>query len=101
MGLKFLKHLINPQKLIFSWSSLGFPKNATLKANRYLATTLKQRLGIKSSAVLRRHLQVVNLIKNRLKKLTKGFLEKSHAPIIYSLNFICQHAMEYIKLPLC
>ena len=46
-GLEISKNLINAQKLIFSWSSLGFPKNATLKANRDLATTLKQRLGIK------------------------------------------------------
>ena len=39
-----------------------------------------------------------NLVKNWVKNLKNGSLQKRHAPTIYSNKFIYQHTMEYIKV---
>ena len=38
------------------------------------------------------------MFENEVKKAENGFLGECHTLKIYSINFICQHTMEHIKL---
>ena len=98
-GLEITENLRNYFKLIISWGLLWvFQKLLPQKQIDIWFDKIESgvRLGVVpySDVIFRGQ----NLVKNWVKNLKNGSLQKCHAPTIYSNNFIYQHTMEYIKV---